>query len=72
MNIEDLYTSYWSELCKFLHSRYGSGPPEPEDIAQTAFVKFASLENNDRVENPRAFIYRTASNLIVDYHRSPR
>lgn len=67
--IDDLYRRYWRELCHFLKARYGSGPPEPEDIAQATFMKFSTLKDPEKILNPRAFLYRTARNLQTDEYR---
>ncbi len=68
-----LYAAYWETLCKQLHARFGAGPPDPKDIAQDAFSKLSEQINKGKaIENPKAFLYRTASNLIIDFHRSPR
>jgi len=69
--IKDIYAAHWNELCNFIHSRFGS-PPEPEDIAQTAFIKLAEVENPESIDNPKAYLFRSARNLVVDYHRSPK
>ena len=70
--VKELYASYWKELCGLLQVKFGSGPPDPEDVAQTAFLKFAQYTQFREVENPKGFLFRTASNLIIDYHRSPK
>jgi RNA polymerase sigma factor (sigma-70 family) len=67
--LDDLYRRYWQELCHYLKSRYGDGPPEPEDVAQATFAKFASLQQPTDIENPRAFLYRVANNLVTDEYR---
>lgn len=54
----------WRNLCAFLRARFGSGPPEPEDIAQQAFFKLASRRNDEILESPRAYLFRTAINLM--------
>ena len=69
--IKHIYSAHWKELCGFIRSRFGS-PPEAEDIAQAAFLKFADQEDPTAVENPKAYLYKTARNLVVDYHRSPK
>lgn len=61
--IEELYRSCWGELCRRLRRLYGDGPPEPEDIAQSAFAKITALDNLKYIENPRAFLFTTAVNL---------
>jgi len=64
-----LYDQYWGELCNYINKAFGSGPPEPEDVAQTAFMKFASLENPQEIHNPRAFLYTAARNTVIDHKR---
>lgn len=63
--IENLYTLYWKDLCNWLRWRYGAGPPDPEDVAQSAFVKMATLEDCQRIENPRAFLFTVAANTAL-------
>ena len=67
-----LYRRYWGELCQYLRAKYGDGPPEPEDIAQAAFAKFAELDNVGSIRNPRAYLYRVARNIRVDQCRRDR
>jgi RNA polymerase sigma factor (sigma-70 family) len=64
-----LYKTYWRELCGFMAKRYGAGPPEPEDVVQAAFAQVAALDCPERLENPRAFLYRTAQNILIDQRR---
>jgi RNA polymerase sigma-70 factor (ECF subfamily) len=56
-------------LCGFLYAKYGAGPPEPEDIAQAAFAKFAGLKDPFSIRNPKAFLRRIAGNLVIDLRR---
>ena len=72
LNFQDIYMKYRQELCSFIHGKFGSGPPDPEDVAQSALLKFSELDNNDSVQNIRAFLFTTARNLVIDYHRSPK
>lgn len=67
--IDLLYARHWNELCHYIRRRFGVGPPDPEDVAQETFIKFASLENRDAIDNPRAYLYRTAHNLLIDERR---
>ena len=64
-----LYARHWGELCHYIKKQFGAGPPDPEDIAQQAFIKFAAVDNRDLIENPRAYLFRTAHNVFVDEHR---
>jgi RNA polymerase sigma factor (sigma-70 family) len=67
--LAELYRRHLSELTRYIARTFGAGPPDPEDVAQAAFAQFAALENPQAVENPRAFLYRSARNLVVDHHR---
>jgi RNA polymerase sigma factor (sigma-70 family) len=67
--IEELYRDYWKELCRQLRRSFGPGPPDPEDVVQAAFARLAALDHPDRVHNPRAFLFTTARNLVLDHKR---
>ncbi len=67
--VERLYEQHRDDLCKNLQKTFGSGPPEPEDVVQSAFARFFALENPERIESPRGFLWRTAYNIVLDYKR---
>jgi RNA polymerase sigma factor (sigma-70 family) len=60
------YADDWTDLCAFLRTRFGSGPPEPEDLAQQAFVKLGERPADHEHESPRGFVFRVAINLARD------
>lgn len=64
-----LYAKHWDELCHYIKKRFGSGPPEAEDVVQVAFVKFAEMDAGETIGNPRAYLFRTAHNVWIDEHR---
>ena len=66
--LSDLYRVHWKGLCGYVRAQFGPGPPEPEDVAQTAFIRFAAADPAN-IENPRAFLYATARHLVIDHHR---
>ena len=68
-NFEQLYQVYWQDLCGQLRRMFGAGPPEPEDAVQAAFIRYAALEEPQKVRNPRAFLLVTARNIILDQKR---
>jgi RNA polymerase sigma-70 factor (ECF subfamily) len=73
--LERLYRQHWRDICRRLRRIYGNGPPEPEDLAQAAFEKFAQLEDHERILHPRAFLIRIATNLglnAIDRIRTAR
>lgn len=70
--LEQAYRQYWSELCKYINTKFGPGPPDPEDVAQLAFARYAALENSAEVKNPRAYLYSTARNIVFDHYRKDK
>lgn len=66
LEIWAIYAALRQEICQVLRARFGEGPPEPEDMVQAAFAKFAALDDPSKVKNPRAFLYAAARNLTVD------
>lgn len=70
--LDGLYRAHFSALCANIRKSFGTGPPEPEDAVQTAFEKFAKLENPDSVKDARAFLYVAARNVVLDHKRSAK
>ena len=68
--VERLYRSHGANLVSWLRRKFGDGPPEPEDIAQSAFAKFSDLQSVDHIDNFRAFLFTMASNIAVSAIRS--
>lgn len=69
--IEAIYRTHFSDVLGFLRSRF-TPPPDHEDIAQNTFLRFAQANEQGVIENIKAFLFRTARNLVIDYHRSPK
>lgn len=67
--LQEAYQKYCKKLSFYIQKKYGTGPPEPEDVAQDAFTKFASLEHPADIENPEAFLFVTARNIVLDHKR---
>src|ERR1700748_3609990 len=67
----DAYMSRRDDLVRFFAARLRS-MTAAEDLVQDLYVRVASLEPAERVENPSAYLYRLASNLMLDRLRSDR
>jgi RNA polymerase sigma-70 factor (ECF subfamily) len=67
--VQRIYERYWAELCGYLNKAFGEGPPEPEEVAQIVFEKYAKHVRSNNVANPRAFLYAAARNTVIDFHR---
>lgn len=65
------YMSKRDDLVRFFAARLRS-MTAAEDLVQDLYIRVASLEPGDRVENPSAYLYRLASNLMLDRLRSDR
>ncbi|MCO7514821.1 sigma-70 family RNA polymerase sigma factor [Pseudomonas guariconensis] len=59
---------YYRELVSFLSARLGNRQAA-EDVAHDAYLRVLERTDAQRIEHPRAFLYRTALNLVVDRHR---
>jgi RNA polymerase sigma factor (sigma-70 family) len=70
--LSDLYRRCRKELVAFVRQRFGSGPPDPEDIAQQTFANFAALGPHKSIANPRAFLFRTAHNIALNERKHQR
>jgi RNA polymerase sigma factor (sigma-70 family) len=67
----DAYMSKRDDLVRFLTARLRSAAAA-EDLAQDLYLRVASLELSEPVDNPSAYLYRLASNLMLDRLRSDR
>jgi len=67
--VERLYRDHWKVLCGRLRKVFGSGPPEPEDLAQTAFEKLLEYTDAARLDDPASFLFRIAINAGRDRRR---
>jgi len=59
---------YYRELVSFLHARLGNRQAA-EDVAHDAYLRVLERTETQHIEHPRAFLYRTALNLVIDRHR---
>jgi RNA polymerase sigma-70 factor (ECF subfamily) len=67
----DAYLSKRDDLVRFFTARLRSATAA-EDLVQDLYLRVASLDLSEAVENPSAYLYRLASNLMLDRLRSDR
>jgi RNA polymerase sigma factor (sigma-70 family) len=67
----DAYMAKRDDLVRFLTARLRSAAAA-EDLAQDLYLRVAGLELAEPVDNPSAYLYRLASNLMLDRLRSDR
>lgn len=70
--LEDIYRRHFMEMCAAIRKAFGPGPPDPEDVVQAAFLKYAGLKDPKGVQNPRAFLYKTARNIVLDHKKKKK
>jgi RNA polymerase sigma factor (sigma-70 family) len=64
-----VFERYYRELLNFL-TRKVNDRDIAADLVQESFVRiYAAQQAGQAVRNPRALLYRTARNLVVDQHR---
>ena len=75
-NVEDpkeiatLYAEFLDPLVDYLRRKFGSGPPEPEDLAQIAFSQLVHRGAWRDIRDPKAFLRRAASNAAISEYRA--
>ncbi|MEM9046579.1 MAG: sigma-70 family RNA polymerase sigma factor [Pseudomonadota bacterium] len=65
----DLYAGKLRVLVASLRRVFGDGPPDPEDIAQTAFERVLERQKSTEIRNIDAYLWRTARNLVLKEKR---
>jgi len=63
--IGDLFKQQATPLYKFLLSRFRD-QEDAAEIAQEAWLRLYRLEDPTSLDNPKAFLFQTASNLAID------
>jgi len=65
-----IYDKYINKIYRFVFLKVNSHEIA-EDLTSEAFSKtwVVFKENQDEIKNVRAFLYKTANNLIIDYYR---
>jgi len=71
--LTDALLTPWGEglmrdLFRFFRQRAGC-PDTAADLTQEAQLRVRQSTRENRIDNPRAFAFRVAENLVVDHHR---
>ncbi|HYE37038.1 RNA polymerase sigma factor [Methylocaldum sp.] len=64
-----LFRDCRQELLGFLLGRVGCAQTA-DDLCQESFVRLWRSGDLNRITNPRAYLFKTALNLLTDHHRS--
>ena len=60
-----LYAKHKEELLRFALRKLGN-PDDAEEIVQDTFHNMFNVESAETLENPRAYLYKTANNLALN------
>jgi RNA polymerase sigma-70 factor, ECF subfamily len=64
-----LYETHREKIYRFLVGQ-GLGPAKAQELAQDVFIRlFAALQKGGEIESERAWLYRVAAKVAVDYWR---
>lgn len=69
----DLYERYLDEIQRYIYYRVANRF-DAEDLVETVFLKAweALPRSESSIQNLRAWLYRIAHNVTVDYYRTPK
>lgn len=65
-----IYKQYALDISLSLRRMFGDGPPDPDDVTQQAFHKLIERDRDEEVRNYKAFLWRTAKNIVISEKRS--
>ena len=65
------FVEYRAEIHRFL-SRMVGCEHTAHDLTQDTYLRLIDCRHDQVIENPRAFVYRIANNLALDYLRSQK
>ena len=66
--VKSLFIRNRDGLSRFVYSKVGN-VEDAQEIVQDTFHNFLRMESSEEVENPQAFLYKTAHNLALNHLR---
>ncbi|MEM1404731.1 MAG: sigma-70 family RNA polymerase sigma factor [Pseudomonadota bacterium] len=71
--VVEFYRDHFHRFVADLRSKFGSGPPDPEDVAQQAFEKLLNhSEKQEPLRNVKAYLWMMCRNIIISELRSQK
>jgi RNA polymerase sigma factor (sigma-70 family) len=71
VTVEHLFREHNDSLVRFIAAKVGSHQVA-RDIAQQAYVRLLQLDKRETISYLRAFLFRTAANLVIDRYRKAK
>jgi RNA polymerase sigma factor (sigma-70 family) len=66
--LHDAFLRHSREMTAFIRGRW-PGEIDVDDIVQESFLRLSQCPDPTAIQNPRAYLFQIASNLVVDQHR---
>jgi RNA polymerase sigma factor (sigma-70 family) len=66
--VDHIAQKYYSVLKNYLHGKLKSGD-EAEEITQESFLRLQRVKNLQHIENHKAYLFKTANNLVLEKYR---
>ncbi|QFU02189.1 putative RNA polymerase sigma factor FecI [Halomonas sp. THAF5a] len=70
-DLDAFFRRHATDLAGYLR-RQLSCPHLVEDLCQEVFLRLGQHPEHDRLDEPRAYLFRMARNLVIDHHRRCR
>lgn len=67
-----LFQLHYADIRAQIAAKFRRAPQEAEDIVQDAFHNILRADNFEGLDNPKAYLYKTASNLALNRLRQHR
>lgn len=70
-SIDELYSREVRSLRRFVRGKL-SNTADADDIVQEAYLRLHRAQKKGHIKNLRGFLYRIATNLVIDHYRAVR
>ena len=68
--LEQAYDKYSDDIFRYCYYRLYFNREKAKEMMQETYIKtWDYISDGNDIDNIRAFLYKTAKNLIIDYHR---
>lgn len=67
-----LFQNHYADIRALIAAKFHRAPHDADDIVQDAFHNILRANNIEHLDNPRAYLYKTASNLALNRLRKQR
>ena len=66
--VEQLVREHGTALKRYLHGKMNS-PEDAEEVVQEAFLRLQGVQDWNRIQNPKAYLYKTAHHIVIEHYK---